>query len=78
MDLNIETLQPEEYQFIPALGVSGWVRIDVVNARTFVDGQDQSRDREMVYHRYMWRDSVSGNWDFLFDVPFGLSAVSGA
>ena len=69
----VETLSLEN-TLIPGLGVSGWLKIQVIQKRTFVDGQ---ADRGMIYHRYSHCDSVSGEFEVLFDRPFGLAGVSG-
>ena len=64
-----------DFQYVPERGVSGWVKQEVVEARTFVDGQS---DREMLYHRFSFDPAVSGTFDdVLYEQPFGLASVSG-
>lgn len=62
----------EDYQYVPLYSVSGWVKVELVTGRTFVDGQS---DREMVYHKHSFRDSVTGDYQTMFYLPYGLAAV---
>lgn len=70
---SVELLSLEQ-TIIPTLGTSGWLKVEVVKGRTFVDGQES---RGMIYHRYSHSDSVSGVFEILFERPFGLASVSG-
>lgn len=71
---SIELLEGPTFQYIPFIDQSAFQKVEVVQNCTLVDG---IRQREMVWHRYSYADAVSGPFDIMFDVPFGLAAVSG-
>lgn len=71
---EITTLS-ENYEFMPYVSGYGYVKVELVRGRTFVDGQS---DREIIFHRTSFRDSVSGDYDILYEVPFGVAMVCGA
>lgn len=69
----------ETFEYIPSLGVSGWLRLELVEAHTFIDEtlwtQDPPSTRHMLYHR--WSVSGATEYEVLFEQPFGLGTVSG-
>lgn len=62
-------------QFVGTVSAVGYVRQELVTGRTLVDGQ---RDREMLYHRWSFSESVSGEFVTMYEQPFGVGCVSGA
>ena len=74
MATTIELLEPISFEFIPFIDKSAFLKIEVVHANTLVDNEP---NREMIWHRYSYADSVSGDYDIMFNVPFGLQGVSG-
>lgn len=71
---TITILSGPNFEYIPSLGVSGYVKVEKILTRTLVDCQ---RAREMVYHRYSYADATSGNFEPLYSIPFGIEHVSG-
>lgn len=68
----------QDFEFIPEVGVSGYVKLELVRSYQPIDGV---RNREFLYHRYSWStDSTGGvsGFQFLRELPFGLATVSGA
>jgi len=70
----VQLLSGPTFEYIPTIDRSAYLKVEVVSGRTFVDFQ---RDREIVYHRYSYCDTVSGVYETLFSIPYGLEAVSG-
>lgn len=72
---RVVIIQPPSLQYIPTLGRTAFQRVELVVDRSLVDTH---RNREMLWHRYTWDDSISGNFDgILYEVPYGLTHVSG-
>lgn len=65
----------QDFEFIPEVGVSGFVRIELVKSYQPLDG---TRTRDFLYHRYSWALATSGTFEFLREIPLGLATVSGA
>lgn len=74
--INGEVIQPVSnvFEFVPERGVSGWHKIELVSTHLTVMGE---RDREMLYHRHSFQSVSGGDFEFLYDQPFGLPAVEG-
>jgi|GEM_PF-4712457 len=60
--------------WVDTVSAVGYVRKELVTGRTLVDGQ---RDREMIYHRFSFSETVSGDFEPIYEMPFGLAGVSG-
>ena len=71
---TIQILKGPTFEYIPSIDRSAYLKIEVIESCDLVDDQV---NREMVWHRYSYADAVSGPYDFLYTVPFGLAAVSG-
>lgn len=69
------TFLSQDFEYIPELGVSGYVRIELVRSYQNIDGET---NREYFYQRHSWADATSGSFDFLRQLPLGLATVSGA
>lgn len=75
-ETTISILDGPTFEFVPALGVSGFTQIELIKGRSLMDTE---RDREMVWHRHSFAEAVSGPYDtILFSIPFGMKAVSGS
>lgn len=72
---EVEFLSMSGPEFIPEVGVSGYVRLDLVRDYQPIDGESS---REFLFHKYSWAEALSGSFEFLREVPFGLATVSGA
>jgi len=70
----VQLLSGPNFEFIPTLDRSAYLKVEVVSGRTFIDSQ---QNREMVYHRHSYSDSLSGVYEILFSIPFGLETTSG-
>lgn len=74
-DLEVKFLS-QSFEFIPELGVSGFVRQDLVTSYQPMEGE---RAREYSYLRHSWAETVDADeFEFLRAFPFGLATVSGA
>ena len=73
-ETTIQVLQAPSFQFIPELGREAYLKIEVLKGRSTVFDQV---DREMLLHRHSWSDAVSGPFDILFSIPYGIDFVSG-
>ena len=62
------------FEYVESLSGSFWVKVELIKARTLVDDY---RDREMIYHLTSYAETVTGEYETLYFVPFGLQAVSG-
>lgn len=74
MEDEVQIIDPPSYQFVPSLNGNYWVKVELVTGTTRVDGYS---NREMIYHRTSYSSSVTGEYETLYSVPFGLQAVSG-
>lgn len=74
MEDSVEILQSPTYVFVPELGSSYFVKVELVKGTTRVDGYS---NREMIYHRTSYCETVSGEFETLWLQPFGYEAVSG-
>lgn len=72
--LEVELIS-ETYEYVPTKGQDGFLKVERVRARTTYDGL---QDREILYHRHSFRDSVSANYEVIYELPFGAKCVSGA
>jgi len=61
------------FQFIPTINKNAFLKVEVIRSRSLIDDQ---RNREMVWHRFSYADAVSGYFEPLYSIPYGLS-VSG-
>jgi hypothetical protein len=62
------------YQYVESLSGSFWVKVELIKSNTLVDDY---RGREMIYHQTSYAETVTGEYETLYFVPFGLAAVSG-
>lgn len=65
----------QTFEYVPQVSGYGYLKRERVSGHTLVDGE---RDREMYYNRYSFAENVSGPFETLYELPFGLTCVSGA
>lgn len=68
-------LSQEGPVYCPTVSAVGYIRRERVTGYTLVDGE---RNREMVYSRWSFSPSVSGEFVVMYEQPFGVGCVSGA
>ena len=71
---NVTIISGPTYEYVPTLDKFAFIKVEVSRGRTLIDSQ---RDREMIWQRHLWADSVTGTFEPLFSIPFGVAAVSG-
>ena len=71
---EVTLIEGPVYQFVSMLSGSYYVKKEMISGKTLVDGY---QNREIIYHRTSYSDSLSGEYETLFEIPFGLEAVSG-
>jgi hypothetical protein len=77
MSSEFETVQfiDEVYTYVASEGVYGYLRRELVTGKTTVDNVS---DREMIYRRFSFAPSPSGEFKVIEEQPFGFASVSGA
>lgn len=66
----------QAFEFIPEMGVSGYVKVELCRSYTLVDGGPRGW---FLYQRHSWSsDPNAADFAFLREIPFGFAAVSGA
>jgi len=74
MEESVEIISGPSYEYVPSLDGSFYVKVELVKGTTRVDGYS---GREMIYHRTSYSESLTGEYETLYSVPFGYESVSG-
>ena len=71
---EVSIITGPSYQYVESLSGSFWVKVELIKSNTLVDDY---RSREMIYQQTSYSESLTGEYETLYFVPFGLQAVSG-
>jgi len=71
---EVSIINGPSFEYVESLSGSFWVKVELIKSRQLVDDY---RDREMIYHQTSYSETVTGEYETLYFVPFGLQAVSG-
>jgi hypothetical protein len=71
---EVSIITGPSFQYVESLSGSFWVKVELIKVRTLVDDY---QNREMIYHQTSYSETVTGEYETLYFVPFGLQAVSG-
>jgi hypothetical protein len=71
---EVSIITGPSFEYVESLSGSFWVKVELIKSRQLVDDY---QNREMIYHQTSYAETVTGEYETLYFVPFGLQAVSG-